>query len=226
MHLSQLEFSPGAIFRLGGKGTKNNIIAAPVVYQNKLYIGVGQDPEHDTGIGHLWCINLIRATNPGPGNHNRDVSPVNNNFNRKAKVNLRSALHWHFGGRVKKGEKNWTQRAYHFGRTISTCAIKDGLLYAVDFAGFVFCMEGETGKVQWFHDAEAATWSSPFLVDINVFLVNEDGLIRVFQHGKKKKLIREIDTWADKVRAPMASANGRLYLMTEYPTKLWAIQKK
>ena len=27
-----------------------------VVYDNKVYLAVGQDPEHGEGIGHLWCI--------------------------------------------------------------------------------------------------------------------------------------------------------------------------
>ena len=43
-------------WELGGFGTRNNLIATPVVYDNKVFIGVGQDPEHGTGIGHLHAI--------------------------------------------------------------------------------------------------------------------------------------------------------------------------
>ena len=41
---------------LGGRGTRNNIIATPVVHDGKVYVAVGQDPEHGEGVGHLWCI--------------------------------------------------------------------------------------------------------------------------------------------------------------------------
>lgn len=45
-----------AVYRLGGSGTKNDIIATPVVYDDKVYIGVGQDPEHGEGVGNFWVI--------------------------------------------------------------------------------------------------------------------------------------------------------------------------
>ena len=45
-----------AVWELGGYGTRNNLIATPVIVENRVYIGVGQDPEHGTGIGHFHCI--------------------------------------------------------------------------------------------------------------------------------------------------------------------------
>ena len=44
----------------GGRGTKNNLISTPVVYNNKVYIAVGQDPEHGEGEGHLWAIDATK----------------------------------------------------------------------------------------------------------------------------------------------------------------------
>ncbi len=41
---------------LGGRGTRNNLIAVPVIYDGLVYAAVGQDPEHGEGDGHLWCI--------------------------------------------------------------------------------------------------------------------------------------------------------------------------
>ena len=32
--------------------TRNEIIATPVIYENKVYIANGQDPEHGEGVGH------------------------------------------------------------------------------------------------------------------------------------------------------------------------------
>ena len=36
--------------------TRNEVIATPVIYDNKIYIANGQDPEHGEGVGHLYCI--------------------------------------------------------------------------------------------------------------------------------------------------------------------------
>jgi outer membrane protein assembly factor BamB len=36
--------------------TRNELIATPVLYQDRVYIANGQDPEHGEGIGHLYCI--------------------------------------------------------------------------------------------------------------------------------------------------------------------------
>jgi outer membrane protein assembly factor BamB len=36
--------------------TRNNVISTPVIYNNKVYIANGQDPEHGEGIGHLYAI--------------------------------------------------------------------------------------------------------------------------------------------------------------------------
>ena len=41
---------------LGGRGTRNNVLSTPVVYDNKVYIGVGQDPEHGEAPGHFFAI--------------------------------------------------------------------------------------------------------------------------------------------------------------------------
>lgn len=41
---------------LGGRGTRNNILSTPVIYDDKVYIGMGQDPEHGEGPGHFWVI--------------------------------------------------------------------------------------------------------------------------------------------------------------------------
>jgi len=46
---------------LGGRGTRNNIISTPVIYDNKVFLCVGQDPEHGEGPGHLFCIDATKT---------------------------------------------------------------------------------------------------------------------------------------------------------------------
>ena len=40
--------------------TRNEIIATPVIYDNKVYLANGQDPEHGEGVGHLYCIDATK----------------------------------------------------------------------------------------------------------------------------------------------------------------------
>jgi len=36
--------------------TRNEVISTPVLYEDKVYIANGQDPEHGEGVGHFYCI--------------------------------------------------------------------------------------------------------------------------------------------------------------------------
>lgn len=40
--------------------TRNEIISTPIIYDNKVYIANGQDPEHGEGVGHLYCIDATK----------------------------------------------------------------------------------------------------------------------------------------------------------------------
>ncbi len=45
-----------SVWKLGGAGTRNNIISMAVIYDDKAYVGVGQDPEHGEAPGHFYAI--------------------------------------------------------------------------------------------------------------------------------------------------------------------------
>jgi len=96
---------PGAKYVLGGRGTANEIIATGVIWEDKLYVGVGQDPEHGEGVGNFWCID---ATLGG------DVT-------EKGKV-------WHRGG--NDFHRTISTAAIHDG--IVYAADLSGFLYALD----------------------------------------------------------------------------------------------
>lgn len=46
-----------AVYKLGGLGTRNEIIATPVIYDNKVFFALGQDPEHGEGPSHMHAVN-------------------------------------------------------------------------------------------------------------------------------------------------------------------------
>ena len=45
-----------SVYKLGGLGTRNEIIATPVIYGNRVYFSMGQDPEHGEGPSHLYAV--------------------------------------------------------------------------------------------------------------------------------------------------------------------------
>jgi outer membrane protein assembly factor BamB len=206
-----------SVYILGGEGTRNDFVSTPVVWENKLYIGVGQDPEHKKGVGHLWCIDITKE----PKNADKDLSPQDEKFDPHAEVNKDSGLVWHYGGEA--GED--AERPWIFGRTLSTCSVHDGLCYAAEYDGVVHCLDAKTGKKYWEHEMRADTWSSPYWVDGKIYQGNENGRVFIFQHGKTKKLLGQVQMQG-KVRATPVVANGVMYVITENPCKLWAISAK
>src|SRR5215204_63138 len=40
--------------------TRNELISTPVIYDEKVFIGNGQDPEHGEGVGHMYCIDATK----------------------------------------------------------------------------------------------------------------------------------------------------------------------
>jgi len=205
-------------YKLGGKGTRNDFVSTPVVWENKLYIGVGQDPEHDKGVGHLWCIDITKT----PENAAKDLSPKGDNFDPKAPDNAGSGLVWHYGGLAKEDDY---ERNYYFGRTMSTVAVHDGLLYTSEYDGWVHCIDARTGKKYWDHDMGADTWSSTYWVDGRILIGNEAGKLHQFAHGKEKKLLGVVDMKA-KIRATPVATNGRLFMITENPCRLFCVGAK
>ena len=153
--------------------TRNEIIATPVIWQNKVYIANGQDPESGDGPGHLYAIDA-----------------------------------------TKRGDITQSGRVWHYDkirRSISTVAIDNGLLFIADLAGFLHCLDVNTGKPHWTHDLLAAVWGSPMVIDGKVYLGDEDGDVVVLEASQEKKLIAEMNM-GSTVYSTAVPANGTLFL--------------
>lgn len=124
---------------------------------------------------------------------------------------------------TKRGDITQTGRLWHYDkirRSISTAAIKDGIIYYPDFSGFLHALDAKTGQVLWVHDMFAAMWSSAFVVDGKVYLGDEDGDVTVFQHGREKKVLNEVNM-GSSVYSTVVTANGAMFIMTR--NNLYAI---
>jgi outer membrane protein assembly factor BamB len=191
---------------------KSYFVATPVVYQNKVYIGTGAYPDHPSPprVGHFFCIDITKTG---------DVSCKDDKYDPKAPANKGSALVWHFGGLIQP--KPAKGRIEYFGRTISTAAIHDGLVYIAEERGYLHCLDAATGKAYWEHDFRTGIWGSPYWVDGKIYLCTEDGDVHIFAHGKVLKKIGSVDMDESLQTTPVV-VNGVLYIATK--KKVYAIR--
>jgi outer membrane protein assembly factor BamB len=184
---------------LGGRGTRNEPIGTPVVYDGLVYIAVGQDPEHLEGIGHLYCIDpnhhgdvseylVVKRDNPKEVAPPRRLVGVLEEEGEVVVPNPNTACVWHYSSEDKNGdgEIKFNEQMH---RSIGTCAIKDDICYIADFSGLFHCFDAKTGEELWQHDMLGASWGSPLIADGKVYVGDEDGDLFIFEHGRKKNFI-------------------------------------
>ena len=123
----------------------------------------------------------------------------------------------------KRGDITQSGKVWQYDkirRSISTAAIKDGIVYIADFSGFLHALDAKTGAVYWTHDMLAAVWASPLVVDGKVYLGDEDGDVVVLAAGKEKKVLAE-NSLGSSVYSSAVPANGALFFMNR--NQLWSL---
>ncbi|MFM7041868.1 MAG: serine/threonine protein kinase [Planctomycetaceae bacterium] len=131
-------------YTLGGRADRNHVIGTPVIHEGLVYVGVGEDPEHGEGVGHLWCIDptkrgdvsselAVSLTDPNtPLPHRRNQAVIKEQ-GEVARPNPASAAVWHYPGHDADGDGKLSfEETMH--RTCGTVAIKNGLLFVADFS--------------------------------------------------------------------------------------------
>lgn len=213
---------------LGGSGTRNNIIATPVIYDNLLYIAVGQDPEHGEGIGNMYCLDpagaegdvsptLVVDKDGNPVPHRR-LQALDPDEGEKEIPNEKSIVVWHFD-ELDANEDGQIDYEEEMHRACGTATIKDDLLYIADFSGIVYCLDAKAANkdkeptLYWTYDMFSPAWGSPLVVDGKVYIGDEDGDLSIFEHSKEKKQINEI-YMEDSIKSTPIVANNVLYIMT------------
>jgi outer membrane protein assembly factor BamB len=219
-------------YSLGGRADRNHIIGTPVVHDGLVYIGVGEDPEHGEGVGHLWCIDptkrgdvsselAVSLADPETPLPRRRIQAVIEEEGEVARPNPNSAAVWHYPGFDADGNGKLSfEETMH--RTCGTVAIKDGLLFVADFSGLFHCLDLETGKPLWTHDMLAASWGSPLIADGKVYIGDEDGDISVFRLSREKDLLAEINMGNSVYSTPIA-VGDTLYIANK--SHLFAIKQ-
>jgi outer membrane protein assembly factor BamB len=170
----------GSKWELGGRGTKNNVISTPVVHADKVYIGVGQDPEHGEGPGNLWAID---GTKTGDVTDTAVIWHVGGeNFHRTmSSVSIRDGLLYvaDLSGFVycldaNTGQQHWKYDA--FAAIWGSTFLADGKVYIGDEDGDIAVLKAGK-KMELLHEVNmgAAVYTTP---------VAKDGVIYVASRTK------------------------------------------
>ena len=175
-----------SVWKLGGAGTRNNIISMGVIYDDKVYVGVGQDPEHGEAPGHFYAID---ATLEG------DVTEKGKLWNRSGKefrrtissaaikddiVYISDLTGFLYALNAQTGEHYWTYDT--FAAVWGSPFVADGKVYLADEDGDLVVIQegkGEGGEpVLLAEDLNlgAATYTTPVAHDGTLFVLSRNRL--------------------------------------------------
>jgi len=106
--------------------------------------------------------------------------------------------------------------------SMSTAAIRDGLVYVSDSGKTLHCIDAATGKSVWTHDAEGEMWASPLLADGRIYIGTRGKLFWILAAGREKRVLARIPL-KEAVCSTATAAGGVLYVATQ--ETLYAIAK-
>src|SRR6185503_3405532 len=106
---------------------------------------------------------------------------------------------------------------------MSTPAVRDGLVYIADCGRKVHCVDADTGRPYWTHDALGDIWSSTLVADGKVFVGTQRNHFWTLAAEKELKVLGSVKLDA-ALPASQTAANGVLYVATM--KRLYAVAKR
>jgi len=212
-----------------GRGDRASLVAAPVVWEGRVYVVTGHDPEFGEAPGRLWCIDPTRRGDVSPtlvfDRQGRPVPPrrvqaADAEAGDVIRPNPNSAALWEYTGQDANGDgqRDFEEQMH---RSLGMVAVGDGLAVVGDLAGLVHCLDARSGRLLWTYDMMAAVWGSPLVADGKIYLGDEDGDVAVFRLSTKHELLAE-NNMGDSVYSTPVAVGDTLYISTR--TRLFAIR--
>jgi outer membrane protein assembly factor BamB len=180
-----------AAWEIDGAGTRNYILATPVVWKDKVYIGVGQDPEHGEGVGHLWAIDATQdgdvtgkavVWHRGGEEFHRTLSTVAIADGILYASDLSGYL---YALDAKTGEHFWTYDA--FAAIWGSPFVADGKVYLGDEDGDVVVLRAGK-KMELLHEVNmgSSVYTTPVAADGTLYITTRSKLFALVEGAGKK----------------------------------------
>ena len=227
----------------GGEGTRNNLLAAPTVHDDKVYVALGQDPEHGAGASQVWCISpaelrgdispttVKRSPASRPIDRENDFQHCDPSTGDIEIPNPNSGLVWKYTGVDSNGDGTVDASDTPFmSRSLSEVKIANGRAHVNDMNGILHCLDAKTGNYLWHFDTQSTFWNSPLVDNDRIYIGDEDGMIFVLDGNATpgtatpKTLFEDNSPNYSSIYASPVGANGVLYLVTR--NQLIAIEQE
>ena len=167
--------------------TRNEVIATPVIFEDKVYIANGQDPEHGEGVGHLYCID---ATKRGDITESGRVWQYDKIRRSISTPSIADGLLYipDFSGFLhcldaKTGQVYWTHDV--FAAVWGSTLLVDGRVYLGDEDGDIVVLQaGKTKKILAEMNMGSAVYATAVPAHGRLFLNNRNQLFALSIDGK------------------------------------------
>jgi outer membrane protein assembly factor BamB len=177
----------GAKYVLGGRGTANEVIGTPVVWEDRIYVGVGQDPEHGEGVGNFWAIDAAAGEGDvtskavvwhrGGTDFHRTISTVAIHDGIVYAADLSGFL---YALDARTGQLHW--RHDMLAAVWGSPFVADGRVYLGDEDGDVEVLQaGKTMKVLGSYNMGVSVYSTPVAKDGVMYVLARNRLFALKQ---------------------------------------------
>ncbi len=171
-------------WELGGRGTRNNVISTAVFWDNKAYIGVGQDPEHGEGVGNFWAIDATRTGDVtaeaavwhvGGEEFHRTMSTASIKDGLLYIADLSGFVYCFDAG---TGQLHWKYDA--FAAIWASTFVADGKVYIGDEDGDIAVLRaGKKMKLLGEYNMGSAVYTTPVALDGTVYVATRTRLFAI-----------------------------------------------
>lgn len=176
-----------AKYVLGGKGTRSYIISTPVIVDDKVYVCVGQDPEHGEGVGNLHCIDATKrgditesgkVWNVGGEKFHRSLATAAVHNGLLYDCDLSGFLYCFD---AKTGQQHW--RHDTFSALWGSAFVVDGKIYLGTEEGEVRVFaEGKEEKLLAKNDMISSVYTTPVVAN-GVMYITSKNMLYAIQQG-------------------------------------------
>ena len=121
-------------------------------------------------------------------------------------------------GNIASDRQLWSYPMNH--HCVTTPSVYDGMVFVADCKGIFHCVDANSGKPYWTHQAKRDTWSSTLIADGKVYAATRGKDLTILKADRQKQVISSITLDSEIIGSPIA-ANKTLYITTM--KKLYAI---
>ncbi len=167
----------------------SEINATPVFYKNRVYVAIGQDPEHGEGVGRLVCVDATKKGDITKTGLIWDYKKINRSISTVS-IDPETGLLFigDFSGFVycldaETGKEYWVHdmQAHMWGSTL----VADGKVYVGDEDGdFVIFAASKEKKVLSEVNVGAPIYSTPIVANGTLFIGSQTHLLAVAEGAK------------------------------------------